>query len=67
VALVMRGVRRSGTAVPEIGDEAWAGPGWVLGRQGDTMVRLNLEPSSATVPASANPLPALLATALGRL
>jgi hypothetical protein len=63
VGLVMRGVRRNGTALPGVGDEAWCGAGWVLGRSGDTLVRLNLEPGAAGEQA----LPDLLARALSRV
>jgi hypothetical protein len=61
VGLVIRSVRRGGTALPGIGDEAWSGPGWALGRRGDTMIRLTLEQGNASA------LPALLARALSRL
>jgi hypothetical protein len=62
VGLVMRGVRRLGTPLPGVGDEAWSGKGWVLARQGQTLVRLTLE---GEAPAEA--LPALLAQALARV
>jgi len=64
VGLVIRGVRRGGTPLPGVGDEAWSGQGWVLGRRGDTMIRLNLETGSA---AATDALPGLLGTALGRI
>jgi hypothetical protein len=64
VNLVMRGIRRSGTPLPGIHDEGWSGQDWVLGRRGDTMIRLNLEPNAATAP---DRLPALLSKALTRL
>jgi len=64
VELVMRGVRRSGTPLPGVGDEAWSGPSWVLGRRGATMIRLNLE-SQATV--SPQALPGLLSLAISRV
>jgi hypothetical protein len=64
VELVMRGVRKKGTPLPGVGDEAWSGPGWVLGRRGSTMIRLNLE-SQATV--SPQTLPGLLSLAISRL
>jgi hypothetical protein len=64
VELVMRGVRKKGTPLPGVGDEAWSGPGWVLGRRGSTMIRLNLE-SQATV--SSQDLPGLLNLAISRL
>lgn len=64
VGLVMRGVRRTGTPLSGVGDEAWSGQNWVLGRRGDTMIRLNLEPNTDIHPDS---LPPLLAKALGRI
>jgi hypothetical protein len=46
------------------GDEAWQGPGWVVGRRGETMLRITLETGSRVPPQA---LPALLATALSHL
>jgi hypothetical protein len=63
VGLVMRGAR-GGTKLPGIGDEAWQGPNWVVGRRGQTMLRLNLETGAQTSPQS---LPTLLTKALSRL
>jgi hypothetical protein len=57
--------RSAGTALPNIGDESYAGPDWVAARHGDVVLVLRLGPGAP----GANPrfLPWLLHTAVGRL
>ena len=57
--------RSTGTALPNIGDESYAGPDWVAARRGDVVLVLRLGPGAP----GANPrfLPWLLHTAVGRL
>jgi hypothetical protein len=63
VSLVMRGLRRGGTPLPGVGDEAYLGSTWVLGRVDETLIRINLEAGAGAGQA----LPGLLATALSRI
>jgi Predicted membrane protein (DUF2207) len=57
--------RRRGQPLPGIGDEAFAGEHWVIGRRGDTVVTINVTGAGR----AANPahLHWLLATAVGRM
>ena len=57
--------RRRGQALPGIGDEAFTGDGWAVGRHGDTVVTIAL--SGAAKRTEPRNLHWLLATAVGRL
>lgn len=62
---ILDGRRSAGTALPNIGDEAYTGADWAAARRGDLLVMLRLGPGAA----GADPrfLPWLLHTAIGRL
>jgi Predicted membrane protein (DUF2207) len=57
--------RRRGQPLPGIGDEAFTGDGWAVGRRGDTVVTIALTGTGKR--AEARNLHWLLATAVGRL
>jgi hypothetical protein len=57
--------RRRGQPLPGIGDEAFAGDGWAVGRRGDTVVSVALSGDGRR--ADPRNLHWLLATAVGRL
>jgi hypothetical protein len=57
--------RRSGTALPNIGDESYSGADWVTSRRGDAVIDLRLGPAAPA--GAATFLPWLLHTAVGRL
>jgi hypothetical protein len=61
---LVRRTARGGSPLAGIGDEASQGPDWVLGRRGETMIRINLQHGSG-IPGQV--LPGLLATAIARL
>jgi hypothetical protein len=57
--------RRRFPSLPGIGDEAYTGDGWALGRRGDTVIMLNLHGPGRR--ANPNNIFWLLSTAVGRL
>jgi hypothetical protein len=62
--LAMR-YRRGGTPLPGIGDEAYAGDGWAVGRRGDDVVMVRLHDAADGI--DPHTVYRLLATAVGHL
>jgi len=64
-SMMMRSRRGSGAPLPGIGDEAYTGEGWALGRRGDTVIMLLTHGDGRRVPPGN--LFWLLQTAVARL